>query len=81
MSQYTYKTKDGTQTGFVTGFGAIINGQISSDIPIESPNLELVNGESEQTAPVEAIASQQNPEQPENAGETEQPNEQGLQLG
>lgn len=39
---YKYKTKDGQQTGVVAGVGVIVNGEIESLIPIESPNLELV---------------------------------------
>lgn len=67
MSKFTYKTKDGSSTGFVPGVGAIVDGQISSDTPIESPNLQLVNdvaGAEPQPAPIVATASQQNPNQP-----------------
>jgi hypothetical protein len=45
-----YKTKDGSQSGFVVGFGAITNGQIEvpDNAVIENANLELVEDRPEQ---------------------------------
>ncbi len=47
----TYKTKDGKQSGFVVGFGAIVNGQIEvpDDAVIENANLELVQNQPAQS--------------------------------
>lgn len=68
MSKYTYKTKDGTKTGFVPGIGAITDGSITSHVLIESPNLELVHtDEAAPAAPVVGTASPQNPNQPQTA--------------
>lgn len=66
MSKFTYETKDGTTTGFVPGYGAIVDGKITTEKYIESPNLVLQdNAESEQAEPgqIIGVASQQNPEQ------------------
>lgn len=62
MSKFTYKTKDGTKTGFIPGVGEIVDGEISSPVELESPNLELADA-----APIVGTASQQNPNQPETA--------------
>lgn len=63
MSKFTYKTKDGSKTGFVPNIGAIEDGRITSDTPLHNPNLELVSSD-EQPAPIVGTASQQNPAQP-----------------
>lgn len=77
MAKFEYETVDGTKEGFVTGFGAIVNGRISSDEPIENANLKIVGSPS--PAPVTGTASQQNPAQPESAGD--QQTNPGVSLG
>lgn len=79
MSKFTYKTKDGQQTGFIPGVGAIVDGEITSDTPIENPNLMIVRDQTGEApvvpepaavvppAPVVGTASQQNPNQPATA--------------
>lgn len=82
MSKYTYKTKNGATTGFVPGVGAIVDGVISSNVPLESPNLEPYDKDgnaarvaneqafahaNEHAKPLDGTASQQNPNQPATA--------------
>ena len=76
MAKYEYETIDGTQGGFIPGFGEIKDGKISSDTPIESHNLRPVGGTQPQDAPISGVASQQNPEQPESLGDEAGSNDQ-----
>lgn len=48
--QYTYRTNGDVEL-VIPGFGVTVNGQITSDQPIENPNLVLVTSEQPQTAP------------------------------
>lgn len=67
MSKFIYETKDGSKTGFIPGVGEIVDGKLSTDKFIESPNLRLISDGTEQPAPVVGTASQQNPDQPKQA--------------
>jgi hypothetical protein len=54
----TYKTKDGTQSGFVVGVGQIVDGKIEvpDGVIIENANLVKVEDQP-QTAPAAPVAS------------------------
>lgn len=67
MSKFTYKTVDGSQTGFIPGVGEIIDGVITSDQPLENANLALVEDVTATETPLVGTASQQNPNQPQTA--------------
>ena len=60
----TYKTKDGTLTGFVPGVGQIVDGKITvpDGVVIENANLVKIDETSPQpaapTAPAAPVASQ-----------------------
>lgn len=55
---YKYKTKDGSDIALI-GFGVTTNGQISSETPIENPNLVLIE-ENESQGIVATEATQPN---------------------
>lgn len=50
---YKYKTKGGIDY-LVPGFGVAVNGYITSETPIENPNLELVTEEETAVQPAPA---------------------------
>lgn len=55
----TYKTKDGSKTGFVPGVGEIVDGKLTvpDGMTIENANLEIVEDQPSPTAPAAPVAS------------------------
>jgi hypothetical protein len=75
---YTYKTRNGVQTGFIPGAGEISQGVIRSAVPIENPNLELVSDTGQAPVVGTVTQAQSNPALNQTAG-PQQPTNTGVQ--